>query len=59
MADWEGIDLTSFKRAQDSTAAHMEHFITKCMNNTLSNMTIVQRRGNATTNLCLRYILAL
>ena len=30
----------------------MSHFIKKCMSNTLPTMPILQRQGNATTNLC-------
>ena len=40
-ADWEVIDLTSFKRAQDNTNIRMAHFITKYMSNTLSTMPIL------------------
>ena len=40
-ADWEVIDLTSFKRAQDNTNIRMSHFITKYMSNTLSTMPII------------------
>ena len=52
MADWEVIDPKSFKRAQDKTTAHMAHFITKCMSNTLPTMKILQQRGHKTTNRC-------
>ena len=34
------------------TTVHMSHFITKCMSNTLTNMAILQLKGNKTTNLC-------
>ena len=52
MADWDEIDLTSFKRAQETTTDHMAHFITKCMSNTLTTTMILQQQGSTTTNLC-------
>ena len=43
-SDWDEIDLTFFKRARETTTVHMEHFITKCMINTLPSMKILHRR---------------
>ena len=51
MTDWEIIDLISFKRARYTTTVHVAQFITKLMSNNLSTMTILQRKGYATTNL--------
>ena len=58
MSDWEGIDLTSFKRACGNTTVHMAHLVTKFTSNTLSTMKILQQRGHATTNIYLRCCLA-
>ena len=58
MAYCEGIELTSFKQSWDKTNVHMAHFITKCMSNTLSTVTILQRRGHVATNLWPRCVLS-
>ena len=58
-ADWDYIDLTSFKQARLMISFHMAHFITKCISNTLSTMTFIQRQGHATTNLFPRYDITL
>ena len=50
MADCDIIELTLFKRAQDTTTVHMEHFIKKYMSYTLPTMKVLQRQGHATTN---------
>ena len=50
-AYWDKIDLTLFEKLWETTTVHMKHFITKCMSNTLPNMTILQLRGHPTTNL--------
>ena len=51
--EWDEIELTLFKLAQETTTIHMAHFITKCTSNNLPNMTILQRQLHAKTNLCL------
>ena len=52
MEDWEEIYLSPFEQAWDRTTAHMSHFITKFMRNSLSTMTIIQEQDHASTNLC-------
>ena len=58
MLDWEGIDLTSFKRVQDMTTIHIARVIMKCMSNTLPTTANLQRQGKTTTNLFLNCGLA-
>ena len=43
MSDWDEIDLILFKKLRETTTAHMVHFITKLMSNTLPTMTILQQ----------------
>ena len=50
-SDWEEIDPKLFKQSRETTTAHMEHFIVKCMSNTLPTIIILQQKGQATTNL--------
>ena len=52
MAVWEEIYLSPFQRQWNRTTVHMSHFIIKCISNNLSNMTNIEVRGHASTNLC-------
>ena len=53
-ADWDKINPTLFKRAWETTTVHMAQIITKYTSNTQPTMSILQRQGHATNNLCLR-----
>ena len=58
MADWEVIDLKSFKIVWDKTTVHISHYITEFTSNNLSTTTILQQQWQATTNLFPHCVLA-
>ena len=50
-ADWDKIDLTSFKQARETTDVHTAHFILKYTSNNFPTMAVLKWRGNAITNI--------